>query len=122
MSSRLKAQLKALSLLPAHIAAPAIAGLMQTLHSATEQYPADAAQQGQTQGQGQSHAPALQSLYSRLLQQALAQLLEGAVAAFAALPVMGRVQGRQEGRPLLERLLALLGQVSWAIHTDRLLL
>ena len=94
---------------------------MQTLHSATEQYPADAAQQGQTQGQGQSHAPALQSL-SRLLQQALAQLLEGAVAAFAALPVMGRVQGRQEGRPLLERLLALLGQVSWAIHTDRLLL
>lgn len=85
---------------------------MQALHSAVEKYPAYAAQQGQAQGQGQSHAPALQSLYSALLQQALAQLLDGAVAAFAALPVMGCLEGRQEGRPLLERLLALLGQVS----------
>ena len=112
MSSRLTAQLRALKVLPAHVAAPAIAGLVQALHSAVEQYPANAAQQGQGQWQGQRHAPALQSLYLALLQQALAQLLEGAIVAFGALPVMRRAEGRPEGkRPLQERLLALLGQV-----------
>ena len=111
MSSRLTEQLKALSLLPVHMAAPAIAALVEALHSAMELYPADAAQKGQAQGQ--SHAPALQHLYSALLQQALAQLLDGAVVAFAALPVMGRVEGRQQGeRPLHKSLLALVGQVS----------
>ena len=119
ISSRLTTQLKALQLLPPHIAAPAIAGLVQALHSAMEQYPADAVQQGQ--GQGQSHAPALQSLYSGLLQQALTHLMDGAVVAFAALPVMGHVEGRQESdRPLQDRLLALLGQVSWDVSTDGL--
>ena len=111
MSSRLTAQLKALNLLPAHLAAAATAGLVQALHSAMELYPADAAQQ--RQGRGQSRAPALQSLYLMLLQQALVQLLDGAVVALGALPVMGHVEGRQQGkRPLQERLLALLGQVS----------
>lgn len=85
-----------------------------------EQYPTETTQQGQgqgqRQGQGQTHL-GLHSLYSGLLQQALAQLLGGAAAAFAALPVLGHAEGRQEGRPLHERLLALLGQVSQATHT-----
>lgn len=116
MSSRLTAQLDALKSLPAHKAAPATASLVQALHSAMERYPTETAQQGQGPGQGQTHL-SLHSLYSGLLQQALGQLLDGAAGALAALPVLGHAEGRQEGRPLHERLLALLGQVSRATHT-----
>lgn len=121
MSSRLTAQLNALKSQPAHKAAPATASLVQALHSAMEQYPTEPAQQGQgqRQGQGQTHL-GLHSLYSGLLRQALGQLLDGAAAAFAALPVLGHAEDRQEDRPLHERLLALLGQVSQATHTFRL--
>ena len=115
MSSRLTAQLSTLKSLPAHKAS-----LVQAMHSAMEQYPTEPAQQGQGQGQGQTHL-GLHSLYTGLLQQALAQLLDGAAAAFAALPVLEHAEGRPKGRPLHERLLLLLGQVSQATtHTVEL--
>lgn len=106
MSSRLAAQLEALNLLPVHEAAPGMASLLQALHAAMERYPAEPAQQGQ------ALAPALHSLYTVLLRQTLTQLFEGAVSSFAGLPVMGCAEGRQGDRPLQERLLTLLGQVS----------
>lgn len=106
MSNMLTAQLEALSSLPAHIAAPATASLLQAFHSAMGQFPADPAQQGQ------ALLPALHSLYALLLQQSLTRLLDGAVSNFATLAVVGHAEGSQGKRPLIEGLVALLGQVS----------
>ena len=111
MSSRLTAHLKALALLPVHLSTPAVASLLHGLHTAMEQYHMGASQQGQ-----QATAPALQVLYTALLQHALSQMLNGAVASFAALPVIGRTDSRHEDRPLHTQLWALLGQVSLS-HT-----
>ena len=108
MSTRLTAQLAALSSLPAHTAAPATASLLHALHVAMERYPADPIQQGEAH----QHPSGLHSLYATLLQQSLSQLLGGAVAAFAALTVMGHAEGGLGDQPLVLRLLALLGQVS----------
>ena len=114
MSSRLTARLKALALLPVHLSAPAVASLLHGLHSAMDRYHMGAAQQGH-----QATAPALQGLYTAVLQQALAQMLDGAVASFAALPVVGHTGSRHEDKPLHEQLWTLLGQVSLP-HTHRL--
>lgn len=116
MSSRLAARLQGLAVMPPHTGAPASASFMHALEAALGRYPSGPAHQG-LQGTGhlvqvlQGCGPALQGLYAGLLQQALRQLLDGAAASFAALPVVGAAV-MQQSQGLDRQLLHLLGQVS----------
>ena len=106
MATRLGAHMQGLGAMPAHTGAPALANLLQALQAALESCSSAAASPT-------PHAASngLQRLYAGLLQQALALLLDGAAASFAALPVIAVADGWLS-EPLNKHLLLhLLGQV-----------